>query len=978
MVNTKFRRIAAVFAVMLAFTFMLLLGGVTQAKAAETADVTSRDVGTYYSEYRNLVRLSDLDYDENDNGEPKYFKRIKDEVNAGELEPEAALQSMKRIVAAAQGYTNIVKLKNSIETEGKYLTEDGDEALKSELDKLNADLETYRSSRWHLLSNNYANYDSADAFTAEIESFLKAYKVFAEKVKLSNEYYNLLSVNIAVGDGKGNEKQYVGFYDKSASAKEGYGGFYLAELYEDGKVAIEAAENPSETRKQYVDKLKAVPKNVFEKIYNYYLEATADERGGEVAREDLLKNPLYDDLQNDSYNLNKCKDQVDAFYRGASAEVAAKYATQYKNLENYFNDHEDYVVWETNLDTLSYTVNYNTVMTVKAYFTATDEPAKVFPQNASIKLYSGTFSGEGTSAAAKLREKNRKLGVGYLVRFNVYGGASQSKVFDTETVSWKNGGIYYTIELNLDNFYEEIVSKDAGVVGEVLSNVSMDGVWGSKDKSSKIKDAYELINDTDVDLCYFYKDGELVDDGFDEINYDPEGGILMLKTTQFGNFAIAAKDSGGFTPLMMVILIAAILVAVIALIIILSVWKYSVKFYSNGGSPVKKVKARKGEYFVMPENPVRPGYVFAGWFEDRTLLKRFLATRIVERKNLKVYAKWLLELTPERVDAYYTTLRDALASHAAVNEQCEFKPDEVKTFAVIEKGEKTITLSLALDVDTLKANGYMIETTESEETPTRFVIATREDFVAAQKLVVKLFETHDLQTCAYQPATDGETSYTLAVSAPIEEPVVEEVVEEAVEEETPFEEPAEEPAEETVEEAVEETVEEATEEVVEETVEEETPFEETTEEVVEETVEEVTEEAVEEPAEETVEDEPATEEQLIEYFTTVRNAVCGYALYEKNDNAENGKMLIKLYKKDEAVYCYMALDAASYGLETVGFGFSDTPALLKVASDEDLQKALELVEVLMLEHGFEKSDEPVEEKPYEGKGFGYRIHYVEE
>ena len=89
-------------------------------------------------------------------------------------------------------------------------------------------------------------------------------------------------------------------------------------------------------------------------------------------------------------------------------------------------------------------------------------------------------------------------------------------------------------------------------------------------------------------------------------------------------------------------------------------------------------------------------------------------------------------------------------------------------------------------------------------------------------------------------------------------------------------------------------------------------------------------------------------------------------------------MLVKLYKKDDAVYCYLALDPASYGLETVGLGFSDTPALMKVSTDEDLEKAVSLVEAVMLAHGFEKSDELVEEKPYEGKGFGYRIHFVEE
>ena len=111
----------------------------------------------------------------------------------------------------------------------------------------------------------------------------------------------------------------------------------------------------------------------------------------------------------------------------------------------------------------------------------------------------------------------------------------------------------------------------------------------------------------------------------------------------------------------------------------------------------------------------------------------------------------------------------------------------------------------------------------------------------------------------------------------------------------------------------------------------------------------------------------------------IRQAASGYALYEANEKAEDGKMLVKLYKREDAVYCYLALEAAAYELEAVeGEGFADTPALSKVNCDEELARVLELVDVMMREHGLEKVEEEVEDKPYEGKSFGYRIHYIEE
>ena len=43
---------------------------------------------------------------------------------------------------------------------------------------------------------------------------------------------------------------------------------------------------------------------------------------------------------------------------------------------------------------------------------------------------------------------------------------------------------------------------------------------------------------------------------------------------------------------------------------------YTVTFNSNGGSAVASIHTSSGGIVIMPENPVREGYVFAGWYKD--------------------------------------------------------------------------------------------------------------------------------------------------------------------------------------------------------------------------------------------------------------------------------------------------------------------------------------------------------------------------
>lgn len=958
MVNVKFKRAILAVSVIFAMVFTALFaGGFITAGAIEAQD----KVILTYSENRNAVMVID-DVVE---GEPKFFKMLKQNET---LTDSDKLVVMDRIVDVAKAYAALTKTQSSVVSGGEAAL-DSDDALKAEADAVANEVTALYNGSLKLKADNYLTYDSENAFVASVKALSKKYDLLDAKITLVNEYNGLKAVNTANGQTQDiSATNTVGYYDTDPEARNyGYGLLALNDCLEAGKEALNNSSDYAATVQDYVKQLNAVAKNVLESVYNDYLVVTAYERGAlDGASQDVLaNNRLYK-------KMGECEKGVSDFWAQATPEVQSKYATVHSYLENYFEAHQEYngLAESKNSSKLTYEAGGTVVMTVSAYVkdeyrTTSDMniPAKVFAPNAKIQLYAGSLTAEEKTASALMSEKNAKLGVGYLFRFNVYGGKTMSTVFDTVRANEATeGGVIYVIELNLKNYYENVAKEDKGLLGELLGDF-IGGVWGAKDKTDAINKAYELIDNTETDLCYFYKNGKLTP--FDKINYDPDGGILMLETTAFGNFAIAAVDGSSdfFTnPLNWLFIILGVIVLLVVWAIVRALWKYSVKFNSNGGSQVKKARARKGEYFVMPANPVRTGYVFTGWYEDKELTKRFVATRIVRRKNLKAYAKWSLELTPDRVNAYYNTLRNALASHGALAPDYEIEEGKTKTFAVLTKGEKELKLYLALDQKVLESFGYEVTAAGEgyQETPALWTIDTREAYVVAQKLVAKLIENYNLGETEYEEAEQGEDRYVLAITAAAEEVAEEEVVEETTEEEVVEEETTEEEV------AQEETTEE---EVAEEAAEEEVVEEATEEEVVEETAEE---EVVEEATEE------VTEEQLVEYFTTIRNAVCGYALYEKNDKAEDGKMLIKLYKKDDAVYCYMALDADSYGLESVGLGFSDTPALLKVANDADLEMALSLVEVLMLEHGFEKSEEPASEKAYDGKSFGYRIHYIEE
>jgi uncharacterized repeat protein (TIGR02543 family) len=67
--------------------------------------------------------------------------------------------------------------------------------------------------------------------------------------------------------------------------------------------------------------------------------------------------------------------------------------------------------------------------------------------------------------------------------------------------------------------------------------------------------------------------------------------------------------------------------------------RYTIRFDSNGGSGVEPITKLYGNTVEAPDNPVREGYTFSGWFSDDTLNNAYIFGEI-GASDITVYAKW--------------------------------------------------------------------------------------------------------------------------------------------------------------------------------------------------------------------------------------------------------------------------------------------------------------------------------------------------
>ena len=124
-----------------------------------------------------------------------------------------------------------------------------------------------------------------------------------------------------------------------------------------------------------------------------------------------------------------------------------------------------------------------------------------------------------------------------------------------------------------------------------------------------------------------------------------EAPAMTLTVTPTGNAPEESQSSGGFSPILIGAICAAVLVALIVILVLTR--RVSVRFSVIGAKKIPDAKVRKGHTVPEPPVPVRAGYVFAGWYTDRGRTEQWdFETGRVHGK-MTLYARWL---TAEEAD----------------------------------------------------------------------------------------------------------------------------------------------------------------------------------------------------------------------------------------------------------------------------------------------------------------------------------------
>lgn len=71
------------------------------------------------------------------------------------------------------------------------------------------------------------------------------------------------------------------------------------------------------------------------------------------------------------------------------------------------------------------------------------------------------------------------------------------------------------------------------------------------------------------------------------------------------------------------------------------VYFFVITFIENGGSQVQDQVVNEGDYPVQPEDPVRPGYTFGGWYSNIALTTEYVFVDEPMESDITLYAKWV-------------------------------------------------------------------------------------------------------------------------------------------------------------------------------------------------------------------------------------------------------------------------------------------------------------------------------------------------
>lgn len=359
-------------------------------------------------------------------------------------------------------------------------------------------------------------------------------------------------------------------------------------------------------------------------------------------------------------------------------------------------------------------------------------------------------------------------------KYNVEIEANKEYAFSPEAYVKVTDYTFYAVKKNVNRLLKKVDTGDGdkkyavkyylnvNVIDEDGKKLtSVDGVtFTVKIYDSKIT---QSLKDDDLLKVVYYYNGSMegfnsedktLEDKFPS-SIENEGEYLMFTTTHFSPFAICGTgslaDTFGFkdgpiykNPFFYVAIILVLIILILLITLIVKTWKYKITFKTNGGSKVKKIKAKKNEPFVMPAVPTKAGYMFGGWFKDKECKDRFILYKLSKRKNIKVYAKWIplsddapiVEESSVTVDDLYKALRTALDDYQKVGFGIGLSKKE-EIGRIIISNDK-VNVYLKGDVEKYKAMGYELSVAnvdEVKETPMRLIVKDEEQLYKALELI---------------------------------------------------------------------------------------------------------------------------------------------------------------------------------------------------------------------------------------------------
>ena len=782
-----------------------------------------------------------------------------------------------------------------------------------------------------LTEENRLNYNSApfisriaedkallDAYTTKQASY-QAKKASAAAAVTERRNY-LLSANDSNPDGS--PEKVVGYYDREGvDLVEGIKSTFetqLDALTYDNSDYDASVKAVNDLKNKAIADMNVVRRNDVERAYDMLQDFYAIERGEKPGNVEQQKQDTATAIT-----------ALNPFFENASQGVLKEYSNEKKAFEDFFDENQ--------IDDSTY-ADKPTISTKDGIVTivAKDDDGNeigVFPSRGELRVYEVTMSSAKRYNAQKaaLNDNGGKGSVAYYIDVEVY---KYSELWKSKTeVDGKR--VHYEITVDLDRYFDAYAK--ANKWGLEKFNIDL-RLFKNVDQYENIAEYISTLNGKGS-ACYYYF-VENNEANASALSYSLDGKKLTFVADNLGAFAVMgnAKPSLFLNPWFYLLALAGIVLLIILIIILSKLGKCKIVFNTNGGTEIKPVKVKVGESIVMPDNPTREGFAFGGWFADAEFENRFVETVATKRGKLKVYAKWLdpkdadeeqaeteQTATDEtKLDEYYNTIRRTTLSYAlpAANDRAIDGETLVRAY----KKDDGVYVYLALDASTEGVKAA--EGALAKDTPALVTVADDESLKTALTLIDKVMTDRglvktDREIGQLKVGASNGFGYRVRFT-----PDQGEGGSETKADEQPAQ--AEEDA----------------------------------------------------WAEQTATEEPTaapTQEQVDEYYKTVRRTTLGYALLSENENVTEGEMLVRACKKQDGVYVYLALDTSIEGVKAAeGDLAKETPALVTVADDESLETALTLIDKVMTDRGFEKTDVEIEDLPEDGLNeFGYRVKFNE-